>query len=676
MAKKLYQYRPLGPYDLTRVLHLHPAAERDALLRCDLEHRTEKDFFAKAVSYAWGPPLFTGTLLCDGNDNYIPITPSLEALLRSLRDDEDEVILWVDAVCINQHDAAEKSAQVQAMSDIYRRAYEVVAWVGDDYEDGAKVVSFLDKHFMELSTAYHRVVLVDHRYRNVNDYEKGMKALVKVETSLQATFGAGGLEAFRKFFLRPWFQRRWVVQEVVLARNATIRCGSERGHFSTFATGAKTMNLFFDSKEIQPSLGSPFLMEDHVADIINDLGNNYSQMSWKGRTTGGIRFPILGLLKSFHATQCSDDRDRVYALLGLSDDLSPKASADRAHNLKRQKRTRFQMPVNYEHQTEQVYTTLAMELMDSYTYGAVSLLHSAGAFRPADGAVVTLPSWIPDWRAPLRYLPILDSDFSAGPRWQAHRYWKVLEDGKTLELTGWKLGPVAEKVGGPRDSSSPEQLKKIIQHWWKFFASGRQGEGDHSTHSRIPRHAQEIESFFDSVVMRRRTWNSAVYPPDEFVDFLFDRAGHHGGTESTAVAESDGALAATKLGGESCRGDEAGQLPEEQPGEHHYRSAAALRMRDCAKNLAELVKGRSLCRNDEGVLMNCPDDVEIGDVIAVFYNVNTPFVIRAIKKPSITRGQREECFRLIGDCYVEGGMERERGSAPKVSEETRLFRLV
>ena len=39
---------------------------------------------------------------------------------------------WVDAICINQNDLEERSAQVQVMPQIYSKASCVIVWLGDD----------------------------------------------------------------------------------------------------------------------------------------------------------------------------------------------------------------------------------------------------------------------------------------------------------------------------------------------------------------------------------------------------------------------------------------------------------------------------------------------------------------------------------------------------------------
>lgn len=64
------------------------------------------------------------------NGNIFQATLNLEAALRHLRVTDATVTLWVDAVCIDQSNEAEKNDQVQCIGDIYRKARPVIIWLG------------------------------------------------------------------------------------------------------------------------------------------------------------------------------------------------------------------------------------------------------------------------------------------------------------------------------------------------------------------------------------------------------------------------------------------------------------------------------------------------------------------------------------------------------------------
>ncbi len=59
------------------------------------------------------------------------ITTNLYAALSRLRCTETVRTLWIDAICINQKDIAEKSFQIELMRDIYSSAEEVSMWLGE-----------------------------------------------------------------------------------------------------------------------------------------------------------------------------------------------------------------------------------------------------------------------------------------------------------------------------------------------------------------------------------------------------------------------------------------------------------------------------------------------------------------------------------------------------------------
>jgi hypothetical protein len=93
-----------------------------------------------AISYVWGEPDFTHSVLCDGGKSHLKITKRLWEILstfrRLVKDREDKSVnfgkqkFWVDALCINQSDSLERGSQVQEMSRIYRRAEQVHVFLG------------------------------------------------------------------------------------------------------------------------------------------------------------------------------------------------------------------------------------------------------------------------------------------------------------------------------------------------------------------------------------------------------------------------------------------------------------------------------------------------------------------------------------------------------------------
>ena len=60
----------------------------------------------------------------------IPATANLAQALPYLQLETEERVLWIDAICINQGDLAERGQQVGRMADIYKMATRVLIWLG------------------------------------------------------------------------------------------------------------------------------------------------------------------------------------------------------------------------------------------------------------------------------------------------------------------------------------------------------------------------------------------------------------------------------------------------------------------------------------------------------------------------------------------------------------------
>ena len=130
-SPKTYRFRPLAKRDSIRLLRLAPSTTEGAALCGQLIELDETKAIAyQALSYVWGKEDFAHILHLEGGGD-LTITENLDIALRRLRYKDRERILWIDAVCIDQSNLAEKGPRVENMANIYRNAAQVVAWLGE-----------------------------------------------------------------------------------------------------------------------------------------------------------------------------------------------------------------------------------------------------------------------------------------------------------------------------------------------------------------------------------------------------------------------------------------------------------------------------------------------------------------------------------------------------------------
>jgi len=60
----------------------------------------------------------------------VTIRRNLRQALWHLRRDDENKVIWIDALCINQDDDEEKGIQVQMMDRIFQEAKRVAVWLG------------------------------------------------------------------------------------------------------------------------------------------------------------------------------------------------------------------------------------------------------------------------------------------------------------------------------------------------------------------------------------------------------------------------------------------------------------------------------------------------------------------------------------------------------------------
>ena len=71
------------------------------------------------------------------------ITSNLNAALRHLRDVSEELLIWVDALCIDQSSVDERNSQVLLMKSVYSKAAMVRVWLGESTPGSDEAIEIL-----------------------------------------------------------------------------------------------------------------------------------------------------------------------------------------------------------------------------------------------------------------------------------------------------------------------------------------------------------------------------------------------------------------------------------------------------------------------------------------------------------------------------------------------------
>lgn len=177
------------------------------------------------------------------NGSTMRVTSNLYVGLKHLRAEDEDRILWIDAICIDQDNDNERQHQVQQMSQIYKSAEQIVIWLGRGtqetdlvmdamkqlHEINVKVegdwrLSGLSAQFWMLTPSVVQPTLEDINIHQ-SELRKGMDMMLK----------------------RSWFRRVWILQGIANARVAIVLCSKKSVSARTFAQAPSLLGLYLTS---------------------------------------------------------------------------------------------------------------------------------------------------------------------------------------------------------------------------------------------------------------------------------------------------------------------------------------------------------------------------------------------------------------------------------------------
>lgn len=416
-----------------------PSSHRHRIRGTLKTHSLDDELSYVALSYTWGEETPTTTIQVD--DRTVTVRANLGTALQYLRQPDQPTTLWIDAICIDQSDEGEKSAQVRKMRDIYTKATKVLAWLGPPEDDGDMVMEWLENAGKEAIEAG----ILDFHNTDVAgwfEHDEGERVR-RIKVYLNNFVADKDLENFYlaliAFSNRSFWTRVWVLQEISLARDVIIMCGSKRVTYPTFAAALsfKTINRWMTifrfalSDWNDPVKGH---IHRHLTGKVPSIAPSALigiQQGYQRET--GVSESLQDLLErtcidaDITLFQATDARDKIYGLLGLASDSD-----------------RLGIVPDYSKSVVEVYANVARALIAD---GKTTILSWC---QQSQTRIERLPSWVPDFSSLIRqpcgeFEQIGTTSFCAsGNRIISPSPILRSADKNLLSLLGTRIGTVAE----------------------------------------------------------------------------------------------------------------------------------------------------------------------------------------------------------------------------------------
>ncbi|KAH7327084.1 hypothetical protein BKA65DRAFT_509902 [Rhexocercosporidium sp. MPI-PUGE-AT-0058] len=495
-----------------------------------------------------------------------------------------------------------------------------------------------------------------------------------------------------------WWNRIWVVQEIVVSRNISLLYDTVTAPWEMFVKAAQS----YTKSSLSPTI-SQFPREysdvlSFFSRIVLDI--YHLRCRWQNFETT----TLLSLLWQFSNRKASDDRDKVYALLGLvteiGDSSSPIISPD------------------YSLDTVRVFKNTVLGIIDST--GSLSILMGdLGRKNRQD-----LPSWAVDWSATsddvdrrrakdtemynassgktVRTQRNLDVSYVGISRCLEHLKRKLASSGKVLPINSSLRDKYTFLLSSaewekycltPGTQHSEEECLEAIEHymsihgglvWLREFEDVLECPGLYQ--GKVVGIGRPNFSN-DDLEFLIRAWGSTVsfhvensnqsQAPIKNLDTTFVRAlcadmihpeSHIGDSPRRRASKDEVEEIVSwilQLGGLS------GPVGLWERLSHQHSLSAPTTARKISPNMLDSIRTanfkRRLFITDTGFLGTGPAGLQRGDNLYVLLGGRAPFLLResSIREVPLIANRpglgsvKRSCLEIVGDCYVHGLMDGE-----------------
>lgn len=610
-----FTYTTAGEFDPrieVRLLKVHrrlPLSRLSAeVVPCQLQHAPS--YFA--ISYVWshGPQDIQPILL---NGSKLYVRRNVYDILDRCSSFFWPQYVWIDSICIDQTNDNEKTYQVRKMKEIYSRAETVLVCLG---KGPGWLAFYLIRELNNVRSLYGE--------GSVPGYIDDFFQRRRTDPFLYAR-----IRALESLLVHPWFERVWVVQEVVVSKKVMICFGTQSIWWQEFYD----MLQGIISGRTVASLGGQSSKEFTPVAVSRYLGISSLTLLFAYR----IQYHGLGpdkisrVLRLFGEREAKMPIDKVFALLGIAKSYDTDL-------------TRF---VDYDLKTEEnVLFNLAVFLLDNGEITDVFDLAGIGRSRRNPN----LPSWAVDWTVIRAGLP-LNSNFAPKTMRYSAATQKNLKLAKgpsqrEITLKGQLLDTICAilpiqdlSVSGAMTAPSMDSLPATVRSYlddaiqlatlysmdpYPFLPPQRLKDavwrtliGDKS------RHARPAPAFYENSM--RTVFEFMVKLEDASAPYSFDDVFRKGFKDKIASRLNHSKMQA------------------------FFQAHKEFQDIDC---LFDSGKGQSpyqFCVTAKGFIGMVPSLTQIGDIVCLIHGLEVPYVLRSF-------GTR---YKLVGDSYIHGIMDGE-----------------
>ncbi len=410
-----YQYATLSTSKF-RLLALLPGRFDDPLrgelFEAEFSSDVDIEPAYEALSYVWGDqanslPLYV--VQPEGSLNgTIDLGPNLYSALQHLRLEHSRRTIWCDSISINQVNLEERAQEIARMADIYRKALRVVVWLGPEADGSARAMKAIEYAGSQIQ--------IQPMHRTWKPKQNANPKLSRGSQNIPLS--PQELQAIQSLIARSWFRRLWVRQEITLARSSVVMAGNRKVSWTHLISATAFLDTFIRLK----------------GNASTDFGRDLSNLVEFGYMKSYEY--IMDIIHACRACECTQDQDRVYALLGL---LSSQ-------------RTLTIQP-DYSKGAKKVHQDLVMQYYRHYQRLNILTLCE----------LAETPSWVPDLQK-LRLNTGINTRM-AQYRWASSEAAAslLLSNDNAIETYGVQCGILDKSISHSVDKNSEAG---VLQHPW------------------------------------------------------------------------------------------------------------------------------------------------------------------------------------------------------------------